>query len=74
VTRGPEITDEPMREEALLQLEQDLIAKESELSLLRADLEGYDTALQSLAARQTAAPKELQGWLSAKKLQRFAEI
>jgi potassium efflux system protein len=59
VTRGPEITDEPMREEALLQLEQDLIAKESELSLLRADLEGYDTALQSLAARQTAAPKEL---------------
>jgi len=59
VTRGPDINDEPMREDALLQLEQDLIAKEGELNLLRAELEGYDTSLQSLAARQTAAPKEL---------------
>jgi len=55
----PEVNDEPMREEALLQLEQDLIAKESELRTLRAEIEGYDTGLQSLASRQIAAPKEL---------------
>jgi len=36
----PEASDEPMGEEALLQLEQDLITKESELSSLRAEIEG----------------------------------
>jgi potassium efflux system protein len=51
--------DEPMGEEALLQLEQDLIAKESELSTLRAEIEGYDTGLQNLASRQLSTPKEL---------------
>jgi potassium efflux system protein len=55
----PETSDEPMREEALLQLEQDLIAKESELRSLRSELEGYDTGLQTLSSRQIAAPKEL---------------
>ena len=55
----PEVNDEPMREEALLQLEQDLIAKESKLQSLRSEIEGYDTGLQNLASRQIAAPKEL---------------
>lgn len=55
----PETSDEPMREEALLQLEQDLIAKESELRSLRSEIEGYDTGLQTLSSRQIAAPKEL---------------
>ncbi len=55
----PAVDDEPMREEALLQLEQDLIAKESELRSLRAESEGYDTGLQNLASRQIVAPKDL---------------
>ena len=55
----PEESDEPMREDALLQLEQDLIAKESELRSLRSETEGYDTGLQTLSSRQMAAPKEL---------------
>jgi len=59
LTEAPEPSDEPMREEALLQLEQDLIAKESDLRTLRSEMEGYDTGLQNLATRQVAAPKEL---------------
>ena len=55
----PKESDEPMREDALLQLEQDLIAKESELRSLRSETEGYDTGLQTLSSRQIAAPKEL---------------
>ena len=37
MANAPEVDDEPMREEALLQLEQDLIAKESELRTLRSE-------------------------------------
>ena len=59
MTLAPEKIPEPMREEALLKLEQDLIAKESELRTLRSEVEGYETGLQNLAARQVAAPKEL---------------
>ena len=55
----PEVSDEPIGEEALLQLEQDLIAKESELQSLRLEIEGYDTGLQNLASRQINAPKDL---------------
>ena len=55
----PEVSDEPIREEALLQLEQDLIAKESELQSLRSEIEGYDTGLQNLASRQINVPKDL---------------
>ena len=55
----PEISNEPMGEEALLRLEQDLIVKEGELRSLRSEIEGYDTGLQSLASRQISAPKEL---------------
>jgi len=64
LTAVPEVTDEPMREEALLQLEQDLIAKESDLRSLRSEIEGYDTGLQSLSSRQIAAPKELNETLT----------
>lgn len=56
---APRKSEEPMREEDLLQLEQDLIAKESDLSALRAELEGYEAGLQTVAARQVAAPNEL---------------
>ena len=52
-------SDEPMREEALVKLEQDLIAKDSRVSALRSELEGYQEGLQNLAARQIAAPNEL---------------
>ncbi|MEP3889554.1 MAG: mechanosensitive ion channel domain-containing protein [Hellea sp.] len=58
-TNAPEVDEEPMRQEDLLQLEQDLIAKESELRTLRAEVEGYKSGLQNLATRQIAAPKEL---------------
>ena len=56
---SPTISDEPMREEALIQLEQDLIIKEGALRSLRSEIEGYDTGLQNLATRQVAAPKDL---------------
>lgn len=59
MANAPEVDEEPMREDALLQLEQDLIAKESELRTLRSEVEGYKTGLQNLATRQIAAPKEL---------------
>ncbi len=59
LTREPEKIPEPMREETLLKLEQDLIAKESDLRALRSELEGYETGLQDIAARQLTAPKEL---------------
>jgi len=59
LTLEPEKIPEPMREEALLKLEQDLIAKESDLRTLRSELEGYETGLQTLAARQLTAPKDL---------------
>ena len=59
MANAPEVDEEPMREEALLQLEQDLIAKESELRTLRSEVEGYKSGLQNLATRQIAAPKEL---------------
>ena len=52
-------SEEPMREEALVKLEQNLVASESRASALRAELEGYQTSLQTLAARQVAAPNEL---------------
>ena len=51
--------DEPMREEALVKLEQALLTKESRVSALRSELEGYETGLQNLATRQVAAPDEL---------------
>jgi len=54
-----EVDEEPMREGALLQLEQDLIAKEGEFRTLRSEVEGYKSELQNLATRQIAAPKEL---------------
>lgn len=59
MANAPEVDEEPMREEALLQLEQDLIAKESELRTLRSEVEGYKSGLQNLTTRQVAAPKEL---------------
>jgi len=52
-------SNEPMREEDLVKLEQNLIAKESGASTLRSELEGYQTGLQTLASRQVAAPNEL---------------
>ena len=55
----PEPDEEPMRQEDLLQLELDLIAKEGELRTLRSEVEGYKSGLQNLATRQIAAPKEL---------------
>ncbi len=59
LAEGRVLSDEPMREEALLKLEQELITKEGELRILRVEIEGYDTGLQNLASRQVAAPKEL---------------
>lgn len=52
-------SNEPMREEALIKLEQDLIARESRVAALRSELEGYQERLQNLAVRQVAAPNEL---------------
>ena len=51
--------EEPMREEALVKLEQALLTQESRVSALRSELEGYETGLQNLAIRQVAAPDEL---------------
>jgi len=59
LTTQPTQSDEPMREEALIQLEQDLVTKEGTLRTLRTELEGYDTGLQTLSARQVSAPTEL---------------
>lgn len=59
LSQTAEISDEPMREEALLRLEQELIIKESELRTLRSEVEGYESGLQNLVKRQVAAPKEL---------------
>ncbi|MDB2438497.1 mechanosensitive ion channel [Hellea sp.] len=59
IAKSPEKDDEPMREETLLKLEQDLIVKESELRTLRSEVEGYKNGQQNLATRQIAAPKEL---------------
>jgi len=59
IGKPDKISDEPMREEALLKLEQDLIAKESELRTLRSEVEGYESGLQNLTTRQVSAPKEL---------------
>ena len=53
------ISNEPMREDTLIQVEQDLITKESALSVLRSELDGYEDSLQLLIKRQTAAPTEL---------------
>jgi len=50
---------EPMREDDLLALEQELSGRESDLRALRAELEGYRDSLQALSARQINAPKEL---------------
>ena len=50
---------EPLGEDALVKLEQDLIADESRASALRSELEGYQKGLQNLAARQIAAPDEI---------------
>lgn len=57
----PDFTDsnEPIREEDLVKLEQDLIADESKASALRSELEGYREGLQSLAARQITAPNDI---------------
>ncbi len=55
----PIISDEPMREEALVKLEQDLIADESRASALRSELEGYQESLQNWAARQINAPNDI---------------
>ena len=48
-----------MREEDLLQLEQDLITRESELQAARAEVDGYDSGLETLSSRQGLAPTEL---------------
>ena len=53
------ISDEPMREETLVQLEQDLVTKESTLNALRSELDGYGDNLQLFIQRQTGAPAEL---------------
>ncbi len=50
---------ESMREDDLLELEQELTSRESELRALRAESEGYRAGLQALSARQINAPREL---------------
>ena len=52
-------SNEPMGEEALVKLEQDLIADESRASALRSELERYQEGLQNLAARQITAPNDI---------------
>ena len=54
-----ELGDEPMREEDLLELEQNLASRESELRALRSEIDGYRASLQALSTRQINAPKEL---------------
>ncbi len=51
--------DEPMREEDLLELEQELASRESDLRALRSEIDGYRSSLQVLNSRQINAPKEL---------------
>lgn len=51
--------DEPMREEDLLELEQNLASRESDLRALRSEIDGYRSSLQVLNSRQVNAPKEL---------------
>lgn len=53
------LSNEPMRENDLLALEQELAGRESDLRSLRAELDGYRESLQALSARQINAPKEL---------------
>ncbi|CAM3638054.1 mechanosensitive ion channel domain-containing protein [Litorimonas haliclonae] len=54
-----ELGEEPMREEDLLELEQELASRESELRGLRSEIDGYRASLQALSTRQVNAPKEL---------------
>ena len=65
----PDKSDKPMREEAWAQLELQLVENESRSSSLRSELEGYQTGLQILTARQVSAPNEL-----AEARQSFGEI
>lgn len=55
----PEPMSEPNSEAELFDLEQELIAKQSDLAEVTARLESLDDTLQNLAARQIAAPREL---------------
>jgi potassium efflux system protein len=48
-------------EVAMFATEQTLLAKESELRALQAELEGYRTQTTEIGARLTAAPRELNG-------------
>jgi len=52
-------SDEPMREEALIKLEQDLVRREAEQRTLDAEFNRLTLEVQSMTARQLAAPKEL---------------
>lgn len=55
----PEPMTEPNSEAELFDLEQELVAKQSDLAEVTARLEGLDGTLQALSARQTSAPREL---------------
>ncbi|MEM9599578.1 MAG: mechanosensitive ion channel domain-containing protein, partial [Pseudomonadota bacterium] len=58
--RVPMDSDEALvGEAAMFATEQDLLAKESELRALQAEMEGYRTQTTEIGARLTAAPREL---------------
>ena len=50
---------EPMREEDILELEQELISTESELEAMRAEVNVHNNALANLSRRQGLAPSDL---------------
>ncbi len=55
----PEPMRQPNSEAELFDLEQDLIARQSDLAEVTSRLEGIDDTLQTLTARQSTAPREL---------------
>lgn len=50
---------EMIGEDALFELERDLVSLESDLAEVEARLQGYEVTLDTLSARQTSAPQEL---------------
>ncbi len=56
---GPAPMTQPNSEAELFDLEQELIAKQSDLAELKARLDGYENTIQTLLSRQSAAPNEL---------------
>ena len=53
------VDDEPMRENDLMALEQELSLREGQLQALRSEVEGYRDRQEELSQRQVSAPEDL---------------